>query len=58
VAAADAILANDAFNIIISYHNGGLDNVTGLPISKRTYAVALGVFYTFTPISLNKIFNY
>jgi len=58
VAAADAILASDALEIIVNYQYGGLDEVTGLPISNRTYAVALGVFYSFTPLSLNKFINY
>jgi hypothetical protein len=55
VVGADLLLVSDAYNIMQSYKKGGIDEVTGLPISERTYNLARGVFYLFTPISASKL---
>jgi hypothetical protein len=55
VAYADMILVGDAYNIMQSYRAGGMDGVTGLPISERTYNIAQGVYYSFLPLTINKI---
>jgi hypothetical protein len=55
VAYADAILANDAYQILQGYKTGAIDQVTGFPISERTYNIARGVYYLFTPLYINKV---
>jgi len=55
VAYADGILANDAYNVMQGYKAGAIDQVTGFPISDRTYNIARGVYYLFTPLYINKI---
>jgi len=55
VAYADMILVCDAYNIMQSYREGGMDEVTGLPISERTYNIARGVYYSFLLLTITKI---
>jgi hypothetical protein len=55
VADADLALAIEANNIMQSYLAGGMDHITGLPISERTYNYAQGVYYLFMPLYINKI---
>jgi len=51
----DLLLASDAYDIMQDYKAGRIDQVTGLPVSRRTYNLARAVYYTFTPISAHKL---
>jgi RHS repeat-associated protein len=55
VLAADIILVSTAQKVIDSYKVGGIDTVTGLPISERTYNLAKLVVDVFTPLISGKI---
>ncbi|MFB3386585.1 hypothetical protein [Flavobacterium sp. LAR06] len=57
VAEADIVLTFSALRTIRGYHTGELDDVTGKPISIRTYNLAVGVVYLFSGISLKKIID-
>ena len=54
VAMADAMLVQDAWNILKGYQNGMIDPYTGVPISSRTAQTAYAVYVAFFPISVLK----
>jgi hypothetical protein len=56
VAYADALLAYEAYQIMQDYKKNAIDPITGRPISERTYNIACGIFYLFTPLTINKFF--
>jgi hypothetical protein len=54
---ADQKLASDAISIMNAYKAGGIDTVTGLPISQRTYNLATAVTTAFTIIIAESILH-
>ena len=54
---ADVALLNDASAIRTSYSNGGIDSVTGQPISVRTFNIASDVQAAFGAIVYGSIIN-